>query len=226
MEHVYLLKSGGSSIQNINKRRKIYVELPEKLDAEDDKIMDLDVFKIAASNDNLEKIKSLMPIRKRGRYDYSLTPVQNGIIINEKREEERGAKRLDREKRDAELSRDKYLDGESYVKELFHKAEIPYGGPEQDTITGLLKYLGSKEGILRQNGISKRMLKEVRSKIVNLRFAEIIEESGLTKTAAYKTISLYNLLLDKGMVKESEALFALFDRTSLDNNLLLEDNIV
>jgi hypothetical protein len=68
MENIYLLKSGGDTIQNLNKRRRIYKELPEKLGAEDDTLMGLDVFRISASDDNLGKLKLLMPIKKRGQF--------------------------------------------------------------------------------------------------------------------------------------------------------------
>jgi hypothetical protein len=109
---------------------------------------------------------------------------------------------------------------------LFGEAGLAYSGPEQDTVTGLLRYLGSNESSLRQAGVSKKKIKEVRAKIVNLRFAEIVEELGFTKTATYNTISLYNMLLSKGMTEETDELYSLFDKISLDNNLLLEGNIV
>jgi len=221
MEYVYLLKSGGNSIQNLKKRKRIYQELPEKLEAEDDTILGLNVFRIPADNKSIEKVKSLMPIQKKGGYNYSLTPAQNGAIISTRRERERDARRLDQEKRDVELSRDKYLEGERLVKEVFHEAEVPYGGPEQDTVTGLLRYLGGNERALRQSGISKSRLKDIRAKIVNLRFAEIMEEFGLTKLGMQKIVPLYNLLVDQDMIKESEELYNLFDKFSLNNNLLL-----
>jgi hypothetical protein len=224
MEHVYLLKSGGNSIQNLKKRKRIYQELPEKLEAEDDTVLGLNVFRIPADNKSIEKVKSLMPIQKKGGYSYSLTPAQNGAIISTRRERERDAKKLDQEKRDVELSRDKYLEGERLVREVFHEAELPYAGPEQDTVTGLLRYLGGNERALRQSGISKSRLKDIRAKIVNLRFAEIIEEFGLTKLGMQKIIPLYNLLVDQDMTKESEELYNLFNKFSLNNNLLLGEH--
>jgi len=222
MDSVYLLKSGGSSIQNLNKRRKIYKELPEALEAEDDTVLGLQVFKLPANRESIERVRSLMPIRKKGGYNYSLTPSQNGTIISKRREEQRGLRRLDREKQDTELSRDKYLEGERLIKEVFHEAGLPYTGPEQDTITGLLRYLGGSEAALKQGGISKGRLKNLKAKIVNLRFAEIIEEYGLTKFGLQKIIPLYNLLIKNNMMNEAEELQILVDNVSVDKNLLLE----
>jgi hypothetical protein len=107
---------------------------------------------------------------------------------------------------------------------VFHEASLPYAGPEQDTVTGLLRYLGSNEAALKQGGISKGRLKKLKVRIVNLRFAEIIEEYGLTKFGIQKIIPLYNLLIKNNMMNEAEELCILVDDISINKNLLLERN--
>ena len=218
-DFIYLLKSGGSSIQNKKKRKKIYSDLPNSLSATNDKILEMSVFKIPATNENIAKVKDMMPIKKPHGYSYSLLPSQNKAIMQKRHKEERREKKTEQEKRDIKLSRDQIMP----VKVLFDKAEIPIpdGINEVDTVGDLLKFLNIHKNLLKSNGITKKDINKAHGEIARLRLAEIIESFGLRKFGMEKAIPLYGLLVNCNLNKEAEELFNMIENISNNENLLL-----
>ena len=218
-DFIYLLKSGGSSIQNKKKRKKIYSDLPNSLSATNDKILEMSVFKIPATNENIAKVKAMMPIKKPHGYSYSLLPSQNKAIMQKRHKEERREKRTEQEKRDIKLSRDQIMP----VKVLFDKAEIPIpdGINEVDTVGDLLKFLNIHKNLLKSKGITKKDINKAHGEIARLRLAEIIESFGLRKFGMEKAIPLYGLLINCNLNKEAEELFNMIENISNNENLLL-----
>tara|TARA_Y100000034_G_scaffold135483_1_gene207579 strand:- start:1086 stop:2852 length:1767 start_codon:yes stop_codon:yes gene_type:complete len=218
-EFIYLLKSGGSSIQNKKKRKKIYSDLPNSLGATNDKILEMNVFKIPATSENIAKVKAMMPIKKAHGYSYSLLPSQNKAIMQRRHKEERREKKTEQNKRDIKLSRDQIMP----VKVLFDKAEIPIPDEinEVDTVGDLLKFLNIHKNLLRSNGITKKDINKAHGEIARLRLAEIIESFGLRKFGMEKAIPLYGLLINCNLNKEAEELFNMIENISNNENLLL-----
>jgi len=221
-DSVYLLKSGGSSIQNQKKRRRIYSEMPERLGATEDKIMNdaLEVWNIPATNESISKLKSMMPINKPGGYDYSLMPSQNRVIIGKRQEEERKRKRSEQEKREIKLSRDQIMP----VLHMFEEHNILIPSEEVnniDTAGDLLRLLGKYRDELKAAGVSKKRLRQVQSEVARLRLAEIIETFGLRKFGMEKVVSLYDLLINCELNKEADELSNMFENISNNKNLLL-----
>jgi hypothetical protein len=220
---IYMLKSGGSAIQNIKKRKKIYLDLPNALGAESDKIMNMNVFKIPATMENITKVNAMMPVKKSPGYNYSLTPSQNKAVLAERQETQRRERRSEREKSDIKLSRDQIMP----VLLMLDEAGVKPPREEIDAIDtagDLLRFLGKYRGQLRAAGVSKRKLKKVQSEVARLRLAEIIETLGIKKFGAKKTISLYSLLINCELNKEAEELYSIFENVSNNKNLLLRRN--
>jgi hypothetical protein len=216
-ESVYLLKDGGGSIQNRHKRRKIYVDIPNALGAASDKVLDLNVFKISATDESISKLKEMLPIRKAHGYDYSLLPSQNRVIIQQRHDEDRAARRLEQDKQDIQLSRDQIMP----VLKLFDEYGIEVSSEEidrVDTAGDLLRLIGKYRGALKDAGVSKRRLNKVQSEVARLRLAEIIEEFGLKKIGMDKAIPLYSMLINYELNKEAEELYNMFEKV-IDNKI-------
>jgi len=216
-EFIYLLKDGGGSIQNRHKRKKIYVDIPNALGATSDKILDLNVFKISATDESIAKVKEMLPIRKTHGYDYSLLPSQNRAIIQRRQDETREARRSEQDKRDIQLSRDQIMP----VLKLFDEYGVEVSSEEidrVDTAGDLLRLIGKYRGELKGAGVSKRRLNKVQSEVARLRLAEIIEEFGLKKIGMDKAIPLYSMLIKYELNKEAEELYNMFEKV-IDNKI-------
>jgi hypothetical protein len=228
-QNIYMLKSGGSAIQNKVKKNKLYVEMPKALganemgfqiEASDGSIGSVDVFEIPATEENIGKLRDMLPVKKKGDYDYSLTPMQNKRIYYERLKEERDKKKERQEQRDSELSVDKYLEAESILRSLFGEVDIEYKSPEKDTVTEILRYLGKSEKKLRESGVSKKRIQKARSKIINLRIAEIIMELGFKKTSSDKILALGVLLGQHNLSADLEKMYDIFEEIPYKNSII------
>ena len=227
-EFIYLLKDGGSSIQNIKKRKKIYLDMPKDLGATDDHIMGISFFKIPATSESIAKVKEMMPIKKSHDYDYSLMPSQNKAIISKRKEEQRRDQKSEREKRDIQLEYNQILP----VLEMFEEAGVRPPQAEVDelkansTVGNLLKFLGKHKKELRAAGVSKKKINQIQAEVARLRLAEIIESLGLNKIGMNKVLPLYSMLISRELEKEAEELYSIFEKTYGDNNLLLRESLI
>jgi hypothetical protein len=189
------------------------------LGATNDKILEMNVFKIPATSESIAKVKTMMPIKKPSGYSYSLLPSQNKAILQRRHKEDIREKRTEQEKRDIKLSRDQLMP----VKVLFDKAEIPVPDEinEVDTVGGLLKFLNIHKNLLKSKGVTKRDINKAHGEIARLRLAEIIEAFGLRKFGMEKAIPLYGLLINCNLNKEAEDLFNMIENISNNEILLL-----